>query len=439
LKEFDNITVFTSKTSPRLRYVFKYILIDIIGFKDVVFEQDKLKFINSKGAKINYSSNKINDELWIAPHSILFETGLKDQEIRVIDWKDTKAFFVTNKNADVQFDLFGATFFLISRYEEYLPSIHDIHERFDAHESIAYKGNFLNQAVVNRWAIFLNELLLYKFETIQLQKKTYKFINTIDIDNAWAYKNKGLFRTIGAFARDIYKLDWDNFLERLLVLLGRKKDAYDTYNYMLELQNKYNIPTIYFFLFGDYGINDKNISIENKKFRKLIKSIADEAEVGIHPSYNSNKFPNKLESEIKNLGKVIKRDVYKSRQHFLKLTFPQTYQRLFEHDITDEYSMGYASEIGFRAGTCTPFYFYNIDLEIETKLRIHPFQVMEATLFYYMKLNPEQSIIEISKIIEEAKKVNGTFVSLWHNETLSNTKQWLGWTKVYEAMLLKAI
>jgi hypothetical protein len=208
---------------------------------------------------------------------------------------------------------------------------------------------------------------------------------------------------------------------------------------MQALQNKYKLNTIYFFLFGDYGVNDKNISIENKEFRKLIKSIADEAEVGIHPSYNSNKFRNKLELEIKNLGKVIKRDISKSRQHFLKLTFPQTYQHLFENDITDDYTMGYASEVGFRAGTCTPFYFYNIDLEIETKLRIHPFQVMEATLFYYMKLSPEESIIEISNIIEEVKEVEGTFVSLWHNETLSNSKQWQGWTNVYENMIFKAI
>ena len=191
-------------------------------------------------------------------------------------------------------------------------------------------------------------------------------------------------------------------------------------------------------MFADYAPKDKNLPIDNHSFIKLIKSIADVADIGIHPSFASNKQPEKLEKEIKNLSKIFHKEIIKSRQHFLKLSFPTTYQTLIELDITDDYTMGYASEIGFRAGTCTPFLFYNIDLEIETKLRIHPFIVMDATLLYYMKLTPDEAIAKVNKLIDEVKNVNGTFISLWHNETLSDVKQWAGWRKVYEAIIENA-
>jgi hypothetical protein len=418
-----------------MRYIFKFILCQIIGFDEVEFCTNLTIFEASNLAKINYSHHRIGNYIWIAPNPLLFETGLKDQEIKVFNYHDTKAFFATVKTASMPFDIFSAAFYLMSRYEEYLPSIRDKHDRFDAKHSLAYKENFLHQAVVDRWAIQLEKLILEKHNDLQLKKRTYSYINTIDIDNAWAYKHKGIFRTWGAIAKDVTQLGWTNFIERIMVFLGKRRDMYDTYHFLFELQNKYNYKSIYFFLFGDYGKYDRNVSSGNKEFRALIKSIADDAEIGIHPSYSSNKNLHELEIEIKRLGKVIKRDITKSRNHFLKLSFPTTYERLLEHDITDDYTMGYANAVGFRAGTSVSFPFYNIDLEQETKLLVHPFAVMDATLLYYLKLTPEEGIALTKQIIEEVKSVQGTFISLWHNETVSDSLQWKGWKMVYEKMI----
>jgi hypothetical protein len=101
--------------------------------------------------------------------------------------------------------------------------------------------------------------------------------------------------------------------------------------------------------------------------------------------------------------------------------------------------MGYASEPGFRAGICDPFYFYDLDLETETNLRIHPFQVMEGTLKDYMDKTREQSLDIMKMLIDEVKAVNGNFVSLWHNESLSNTQRWKGWHETYEEMIRYAV
>jgi hypothetical protein len=167
--------------------------------------------------------------------------------------------------------------------------------------------------------------------------------------------------------------------------------------------------------------------------------MGDYASVGIHPSYNTIEHPALLKKEIRNLRTVLNKDITSSRQHFLRIVLPSTYRNLIEHDITDDYSMGYAALPGFRAGICTPFNFYDLDLEMETKLRIHPFAVMDGTLNDYLGLTPADAIDEIKSLIREVKKVDGTFISLWHNESLSEKKRWKGWKRVYEQLIKEAV
>jgi hypothetical protein len=97
--------------------------------------------------------------------------------------------------------------------------------------------------------------------------------------------------------------------------------------------------------------------------------------------------------------------------------------------------MGYASQAGFRAGICVPFSFYDLDMEVETPLFIHPFMIMDGTLADYLKLTPDEAFEYICRLTDEVKAVGGTFVSLWHNESLGGQGRWKGWPEVYEKMI----
>ena len=243
-------------------------------------------------------------------------------------------------------------------------------------------------------------------------------------------------RHVGAFSLALFTLNFKKIIERLRVLTGLESDPYNTYEWQLTIRNKYHLKQIYFFLVGDYGEYDKNIPIEgSRRFQTLIKSIADYAEVGVHPSYASNKNKDQLRKVIRRLSKVLKREVTKSRQHFLKITFPDTYRNLLEFDIQEDYSLGYASEIGFRASICSPFNFYDLDLDIETKLKLIPFMLMDGTMKDYMKLSPEESINRAKELVDEVKAVNGVFVTLWHNQSVNDRDAWKGWRNVYEAIV----
>lgn len=426
--------IYTHKITHRNKYIFNLIFKDILCI-DFTLTTDLEQFKAIDGAKMSYTNNQIGEELFFTSRNLLFETGITDQNISVFDLNDNKVFFATGKSSALPFDVFAASFYLVSRYEEYLPHIRDEHDRFDAKDCLAFTSGFLQKPVVNIWAIWLKELLAKKYPQLVFPQRKYKFISTIDIDNAYAYREKGFTRSIGGYLKSISKFDFAEIVERSRVLFGFDKDPYDTYDFQLEIIKKYKLEAIYFFLLGDYGVNDKNLPIESKKFQSLIKMLGDYAQIGIHPSYGSNKSKEQLKKEVTRLSKVLHREITQSRQHFLKLTLPETYRNLIDLDITDDYTMGFASQVGFRAGICTAFNFYDLDTELETKLKIHPFAMMEGTLKYSMKVNPEEALKKIQDLIDEVKKVDGVFMSLWHNDTLNDKKIWVGWRSVYENMV----
>jgi hypothetical protein len=367
---------------------------------------------------------------------LLFENNIHEIEHKFIDFNNNTAICpVLNKKSALPFDPFAAAFYLITRYEEYLPYIKDQYERFSAEQSIAYKKYFLRKPMINIWAISISEIISNRYPDFKTKTNKFKFIPTIDIDCAYAFKLKGIIRSIGGYIKSVRDLNFKEIIERTAVLAGIRKDHFDTFEYQFLIHEKYKLNPIYFILFADYNDFDKNIHVNNQKFRSLIKMLEDNAEVGIHPSYASNTDMKVLKREINSLSKVLNRQITKSRQHFLKLSLPQTYRNLIDLDITDDYTMGYASEIGFRASICSSFNFYDLEMETETNLRIHPFAFMEGTLRDYLSINADRAMDYIKPLIDEVKAVNGTFISLWHNESLSNQRRWLGWQQIYEDMI----
>lgn len=425
--------IYTPKTSSRLDYIIKFIFSDILKV-DYEITHDKDYFIKSNAPKINYSADPVPDSFWIEPVELLFETDILQKKLNVSTWNDQKIFFQTSANSDIPFDVFAASFYLISRYEEYLPFSADQHGRFEANQSLAFKNNFLYEPIVDQWIYTLVKMLKSKFYGFSVPERKFTFIPTIDIDNAYAYLYKGAVRTIGAAMRDLFRLDIDENIKRFQALAG-EKDPFDTYSYIDSLHAQYGISPIWFFLVGNYNEFDKNLPIENEGFQELIKEISKRAEIAIHPSYESNASFEQLKREFDYLSKVSGKPVTKSRQHYLKLLFTETYQNLLKLGIKEDYTLGYASDVGFRAGTCSPFMFYDLYNEKETELRIFPFEVMDVTLNQYLKLSIEEAQARLKLIIDRIKAVNGTFICLWHNESLSDHGYWKGWEPVYKKML----
>lgn len=425
------LSIYTTQTSNRLSYIADLIFTQLLGIPiEFVTHQNE---VYVKECVINYTAQQ-GIGFHIKPDKLLFEKRISDQQIKMGKWNDTPVLFAKS-GADLNFDILSASFYLISRYEEYLPFKGDKHDRFDPTQSIAYENNFLNQPLVNVWVQMFAEELTLKYPQLTVKEPNFKYINSIDVDYAYAFLEKGPIRSIGAALRDVVTFNFEVLKKRIKVLSGVSKDPFDTFDEVLKLQKQHGFESVFFFHVGDYDVNDKSIPITSDTFQSLIKNVNDYANVGVHPSYASNYTDDKLGIELKRLADVIHQPVTKSRQHFMKLTLPKTYRQLIELDVKEDYTMGYASHMGFRASICSPFYFYDLDFDAPTNLKVFPFCTMEATSKYYLDQSPEESLQEMKRYIDLVKQYNGTYVSVWHNDAISEWGQWKGWKTIYQQMI----
>lgn len=431
------ITIYSENKSPRLQYTLEVIFKRCLGLEfKVITDWEKFKKIDLP--RINYSERDYKKSLRIVPHDLLFEKNIHPLKIKVRDWNGTPAFFLTDKKGDCPFDLFAASFYLVSRYEEYLDYDSDEHGRFPAKESLAYQEGFLETPLVNDWAALLVELLSKDYPDYAFQHSEFRFISTIDVDMAYSYKHKGIWRNLGGFTREFLKLDLKKIEKRIKVLTDQENDPFDNFDYQEELHERLAIEVVYFILLADHGKYDKNIDWENESFIELVQNLAEKHEVGIHPSYHSNKVKKKVKEEIDRLERITIQRIESSRQHFLKLEVRETYKVLMAHQIKRDHSMGYSEVPGFRASICSPFPFYDLMKDEKTELMLYPFAVMDVALNRFLKLSPEEAIERIGKLMIAVKRRKGLFISVFHNESLSDFDNWEGWRKVYEAMLKMA-
>ncbi len=433
------ILVYAPKITSRLRYTLDLIFDNLLGQQWEV-SSDKDSYLAFDGCRINYSSQPIGrSEFRIIPSGFLEKRGVQPFVPQIKKIHDLPCLFPdAEKNCKLGFDVFSAVFYLVSRYEEYLPHQADNHGRFKAEDSLAFKHGFLEIPLVDHYALLLQKELACKFNKTIASNREFKFYATYDIDVAYAYHGRGILRGTGATLQSLLKLQPGKIIERAVVLTGKKKDPFDTYDYQLALHKKHNLKAFYFFLCGDYSPFDKNISVFSGAFHTLVKKIGDYSFTGIHPSYYTSNNSKRLSTEVARLSKIMNREIRFSRQHYLKMHLPQTYRNLINININNDFSMGYAARPGFRASIANPFVFYDVPREEITNLKVFPFMIMDGTLRDYLGLNPLEAMQKIEKIINAVQLVNGTFISLWHNDSLCECNGWQGWRQVYEHLVLLA-
>jgi len=413
----------------RLNYTFDFIFKE----RDLNYEftTDKEHFIQCSTSKFNYSRAALDDDTpSLFPSSILFRQGIHQYTINKHLFHKEECLTINEKT-----DPFASIFYILTRYEEYNSSLLDHHSRHQGQNSVLHRFSWLEKAMCDRWAEDILDYFITHCE-LKYQKKIYhpQIIPTFDIDKAYAYKHKGLIRTVLGKLKDVWTKNSEQALERKRVISGSQKDPFDNFDKIYEIQRRgYDIKL--FWLLGDYGKYDKNISHKHKRHIRLIQKMSKIASIGIHPSYKSNANEFQLHNEIERLESILQKHISSSRQHYLVLSLPKTYQTLIEQEIEHDYTMGYGDLCGYRAGTARSHHWFNLITNQITKLRVHPFIYMDGTLNEHMKLSPEGAQEKIVELFMETKKFGGDFIFLWHNDTIGDYGHWKGWSQVLEFTL----
>lgn len=428
--------IYCNNINPRIEYAFR-IIFNCLGKGSFSITDSKEEFDAFDGPAINYSDRKSRHPIQIRPNELMRNVGIENIDLKISEYNDHLVFFSDNEGISLPYDPIASIFYLCSRYEEYQNFNPDEHDRFTEKTSVLYKWNVVKKPIAHYIFNDIISTIKKDYPDYSIANNVYSFKPTFDIDNAFAFRHKSLFRTAGGLLKSMLT-EFKEVKTRIAVLTGLQKDPYDTYDYIKGLNEKYNVRPIYFILTSSKGKFDRNINPLSKAFKKLIIRLKTEGELGLHPSYNSNFNLSDLINEKKLLEAVNQELIVKSRQHFLKLNLPVTYLNLSDVGIIEDYSMGYSGTSGFRAGICVPFPFYNLKEEKITDLIIHPFCFMESTYQYYAKLDLEQIKGELSDLIKEVKKVDGIFMPVWHNESLGEWAKWKGWRSVFEYMYVVA-
>ncbi|RYF95248.1 MAG: hypothetical protein EOO02_23265, partial [Chitinophagaceae bacterium] len=294
--------------------------------------------------------------------------------------------------------------------------------------------------MVNIWLADFKESLQAAFPGLLFRRQQFSCNITYDIDIAYSYLYKGALRTLAGFVRALLKGNWNEIDERIQVLRGRKQDPFDCFEWLDAIHLYCRIKPYYFFLVAKkHQGYDRNISTDRRPFRQLIEYYASKYEVGLHPSWQSGDNAALLKEEHEWLEVVTDKPVLNTRQHYIRIRTPDTFRSLIETGLKHDFSMGYGSINGFRASVCSSYKWFDLERNKSTDLTISPFCFMDANSFYEQKQTPEQTYMELIKYYELVKKMQGTFIPIWHNHMLSSEPQFKGWKEMFELFMRETV
>jgi hypothetical protein len=371
------ILIHTPVVRPRIIYIFRHFFQHRLG-QEVSFTSDVGVFVAHSGPKMSYGDVPLGNEFFIAANGLLADQGVNSVDISVFQWEGMPAFFATSAKSQLPFDFFAASFYLMSRYEEYMPYVPDDLGRFKVEQSLAHNHNFLDLPLIDMWFECFVAAWTDFFELPPFTQQVSTTELVIEIPQLYAYKYKTIFRSFFEGLYDFGRLRFAKIFDRLMVILRFREDPLIGLIEQIEAFRSTAVSFRFFALYAALGIHDKSLSVFSKKHQQELKSLSDYAPTAPLASFESTQKSQKLVQDITRFSGLIHRPIKAIRQHKLVLRFPDTYRTYASLGIKHDYSMQYPDVPGFRASTAHPFRFYDLGEEQQTPLTIHPICLSES-------------------------------------------------------------
>ena len=401
-------------------YIIQFLIRDEHKAHHVGYCSDKTQW--SKYKVVIVPSNFFNDSIYGTPQSM---PSLPLQEIEGIPFLYGTPLIEKIDNTIIcHADIIASTYFLISRYEEYINpnSNRDPHGRYIGKQSVPAQARFIHRPIVEEYGELLRNLLQQAgVPLLPIPQQINHIYLTHDIDSITNYRRiRGL---IGGILRR------ENITTILKSLININNDPAYTFPWILNQDNQLPQATQIYFVKAARqvsGLDRPAYNLVGKNFTHLKKEIltsSPKAIFGLHASYKSGNIPDIISDERKLLQYAIEsQQITTSRHHYLRSLQPNDMEALIDARITDDYTMGYADIAGFRLGTCRAVRFINPATRKLTSLTLHPLTIMDCTLSepHYMNLTYKEALSYSQTLINETKQHNGDLCLLWHNTRFTN-------------------
>lgn len=342
------------------------------------------------------------------------ETALKDHDVVIIpngrlgnhivlpDFNAVKVEQPTKGKTIIRTDIVYNTFFFTSRAEEIYCTERDEHGRFIARYSILGSKNRMQIPMLDEHA-----RLLMKMLNLPLPQPGFNRIYlTHDIDAISQYRH--LRGAIGGIKRGEMKEVWR-------AIQDIRHDPLYTFPWMVKQDAKVpNAQVIYFVKqTNGKGFDYPQYRLHGRDFKRLQAMLLDRgASFGIHSSYYGD-----LQC-IDYSVPCIKTTFH--RAHYLRGNIRHM-QKLVSAGFTDDFTMGFADEAGFRMQTTRAIQWIDPVKMRLTNLTLHPLIIMDTTLSNdnYMHLDEEEAYFLCERLIEKVRMHHGDLCLLWHNSSFT--------------------
>ena len=345
---------------------------------------------------------------------------------------------VEERFVECKVDIVAATFFMLTRWEEYVVTQRDEHGRFPLRASLAYRAGFYQQPIVNQYVELLWNMLIHLDPSLTRKQRTFRIVPTHDVDKmrrwrGWGQALQVPYRNF-IVERNVSR-GLNNAKNMLQVKLGLKDDPYDTFDYLMRAAEKFNVQSRFYFMAGGETQYDSHYRLEQLRVQDLLETIKSRGhQIGFHPSYNSYTRPLLWRQERDALAALAPRKITKGRQHYLRFEVPTTWQIWEDAGMAVDSSLGYVEAPGFRCGTCYAFPVFNFLTRYTMDLYESPLICSDTNLIDYMHLSPQAAETEVRRVYAETERYKGSFVMLWHNSSLF-TEEHAPYRLLYEKML----
>lgn len=435
-----------SKNKSEKIYVLDYFLVDLFGLnvEYSFLDQECDICISGEKGKIlikDYFFSRIKENNFLSkdniPKKISIFNQIKGLEVPIIFGENILE--TTSTEYILHLDIISSSFFMLSRWEEYVLGKYDKHNRVSGKDSLAYKNNFLNKPVVNYYIEILN-YLLKKIGVYSNLQKRYKVIPTHDVDYI-SVNDLSTFRVFRTFVGDLLfrkKLifAFNAMIEFFAAKSGFSRDFYDQFNYLMDISEKKGLQSIFFFMNDSHHIYDNTYKLDSPKTKKVINRIKERNHLlGIHPNYESFKSSKKIQKHLKNLENISKTKICFSRNHYLKYETPSSGIEISKTSVKVDFTLGYHDVPGFRSGICYEYPFYDFINGKTLNLINMPLIYMDVTPLTYQKKFEEKTILTtVLDLKNEIQKFQGNFTILWHNSSFNN-RFWKKEPRIYEKII----
>ncbi len=333
----------------------------------------------------------------------------------------TDAFVFKDGCLSLQADIIASTFFLFTRWEEYALPNRDAFNRFPDEAAFLFKNKLTDRPLVNEYIAFLKIVLrAVSGNEIQYNRKYCAHI-THDIDEIYRFSPiSKFFKALGGdlIIRKSLKQFFQTIAQKIRISQDKEKDPSDTFEYLMDISEKEQLRSSFYFIPGEKGEKDFRYSISDSTVQKIIQSIHERGHiVGIHPSLETNGNAESFATEVKRLTKTSRQAPKTGRHHYLAFQVPSTWRFWEDNKLTMDSSIGYRTCAGFRAGMCYAYPVFDILQRKELTVQELPLTFMEVALTNN-KVAPDAFEQIAEDLANTVKKFQGDFVLLWHNNNI---------------------